>query len=397
MSRYDGTLLVVSHDAEFLDEVCSDVVLLHEEKLRYYSGNVGQYEKMKRQADAALERQWKLQEKTIKDLMSGGMGREKAEKAALTKLSDKQERVQSKSKKGAAEEAVEAPVLLSKPAEYRVTFTIKDPESRQPSVSVLNAGFSYEGATKLLFKDLNFKVDTDTRVAVCGPNGSGKSTLLRLITGQLEPTSGEVTRHRQLELGIFDQHFEDALDLDLTPSKYLESVHGIEEHEARSCLGMFGLDGPRHLVKNRELSGGQKARVVLASISLQRPHILILDEPSNHLDFESIAALVEGLKAFQGGIVLVSHDQRLIHGVGCDIWVCEAGSGVRVESRGFRHYRNELVLAIERRNQRVEAEEAERISQRRKAREAKLAEVQREASQRLAGAAKPRALKAKSK
>jgi len=269
--HWRGTLLIVSHDAIFLDEVCTDVIHLDDEKLNQYGGNVTQFNAMRGQINSAKERDYALQEKTIKNIMqSKGLNREKAEKAALGKLT--------------FASAVSGG-LLARPKEYKVKFAFKDPESTVPTVSMLDVAFGYARSQEL-FRDLRFKVDTDSRIAIVGANGSGKTTLLKLVTGQLAPTRGEVSHHRHLVIGRYDQHFDELLPMDKSGVEFLRGAYDLADQEARKYLGMFGLDGARHLIKLGDLSGGQKARVVLASLALQRPHILVLDEPTNHLDME---------------------------------------------------------------------------------------------------------------
>jgi ATP-binding cassette subfamily F protein 1 len=154
-----------------------------------------------------------------------------------------------------------------------------------------------------------------------GPNGVGKSTLLGLITGELEPVEGEIVRNRFLRIGRYSQHFVDVLPMDMTPVELLASKFGATYQDARNTLGRFGLGGHAHTIPMRDLSGGQKARVVFTTLALGKYHLLVLDEPTNHLDIESIDALADAINAFNGGVVLVSHDARLIQATDCALWI----------------------------------------------------------------------------
>lgn len=343
-TKWKGTVLTVSHDCDFLDNIVTDIIHVDEQKLNYYSGNVTQFEKMKNQILAKKLKNWKLQQKTLKEFTSQGLTVEKASKRTMEKLAI-------------------AELMDGEPREYRVNFNFKFAEDDAPTISVLDAGFYYpaEGtkAKKTLFSGLRFSIGTKSRVCLVGANGSGKTTLLKLLTGRLEPTEGVVSFHRLLRLGIYDQHFDEILPYNLSPIVYLTTqFDSVTELEARKYLGMFGLDGARHLIKIGELSGGQKARVVFAALALKRPHILVLDECTNHLDLESVDALVRALQVFPGGVVLVSHDARLISSLDCEIWVCEGGlvggdgmegNGIRVEKRGFDFYRLDLLRQIAKR------------------------------------------------
>ena len=242
-----------------------------------------------------------------------------------------------------------------------------DADDDFPSISVNDVSFTYPPINGVeqpeMFHELSCNIGPSDKIAIVGPNGAGKSTLLRLITGRLDPTSGYVTFNKNLRIGIYDQHFEDLLPLRDTPIAFLMREYDIPEMEARKYLGMFGLDGARHLIKIGDLSGGQKARVVFASLSLKKPHLLILDEPTNNLDLESVDALISALMLYKGGVIVVSHDTRLITALGCQIWVCEGAhlgakatikggasnaeeSGVRIEYRGFERYRMDVMRQI---------------------------------------------------
>eukprot|EP01063_Lacrimia_lanifica_P027902 TRINITY_DN3982_c0_g1_i1.p1 TRINITY_DN3982_c0_g1~~TRINITY_DN3982_c0_g1_i1.p1 ORF type:complete len:729 (+),score=284.23 TRINITY_DN3982_c0_g1_i1:57-2243(+) len=333
--RFKGTALIVSHDADFLHNVCTDVLDLNNHQLEYYPKDVYKFLAGRQGRDAKRAADYNLQERTMKEQLSKGLSKKEAEKKVL--------------------QVIKKPALMEKPKEYKVTFSFKNPEDDAPTIAVMGAGFGYPN-TAPLFRKMSFSVGTHSRVAVVGPNGAGKTTLLQMLTGKLLPTAGEVQPHQKLKIGRFDQHFEELLPGEMTPAAFLKHEYGLEMHEARKSLGMFGLDGPQHIIPIAELSGGQKARVVFASLSQQKPQVLILDEPTNHLDMESVEALVAGIKAFEGGVVLVSHDARLIIESECEVWVCEGApalaaspkhTGIRIEDRGFNQYRKDVLRVVE--------------------------------------------------
>jgi ATP-binding cassette subfamily F protein 2 len=174
----------------------------------------------------------------------------------------------------------------------------------------------------------------DSRIALVGPNGAGKSTLLKLMLKDIEPTEGEVKRSGKLRIGHYNQHSEAVLDLEKVPLQFLQDLYpnGIvtksgqqkmEEKAWRSKLGSFGITGEFQTRKMKTMSDGMRTRVVMLLISLVNPHVLLLDEPTNHLDMQCIDALAAAINNFSGGLVLVSHDFRLIGQVAKEIWVCD--------------------------------------------------------------------------
>jgi len=181
---------------------------------------------------------------------------------------------------------------------------------------------------KMIYKNLDFGVDLDSRVALVGPNGAGKSTLLKLMVAEVLPTAGMVRAHQHLRMGRYHQHLQDALDVELSPLDFLKKEFpelAPTPEIMRQQIGRFGLTGVAQTLPIKFLSDGQKSRVIIAWIALQRPHILLLDEPTNHLDLETIDSLAEAINAFEGGLVLVSHDFRLIGQVCEEIWECKDG------------------------------------------------------------------------
>uniref|UniRef100_A0A5F9C9I6 ATP-binding cassette sub-family F member 2 n=1 Tax=Oryctolagus cuniculus TaxID=9986 RepID=A0A5F9C9I6_RABIT len=176
-----------------------------------------------------------------------------------------------------------------------------------------------------IYNNLEFGIDLDTRVALVGPNGAGKSTLLKLLTGELLPTDGMIRKHSHVKIGRYHQHLQEQLDLDLSPLEYMMKCYPEikEKEEMRKIIGRYGLTGKQQVSPIRNLSDGQKCRVCLAWLAWQNPHMLFLDEPTNHLDIETIDALADAINEFEGGMMLVSHDFRLIQQVAQEIWVCE--------------------------------------------------------------------------
>ncbi|GAB5359115.1 hypothetical protein AAMO2058_000516900 [Amorphochlora amoebiformis] len=184
-------------------------------------------------------------------------------------------------------------------------------------------------AIRAVLKGVSLQVALRSRVAIVGANGAGKSTLLKVLTGDLSAVRGSVTRHRNLKIAIVAQHHIDALErhLDISPVDLIcKSNTNVSALDARSHLGAFGLAGKLALKKIRDLSGGQKARVSISLVTWQKPHILILDEPTNHLDMRSLDALADALNAFQGGVIVVSHNQDFLCQVCTELWRVEGGT-----------------------------------------------------------------------
>lgn len=198
-----------------------------------------------------------------------------------------------------------------------------------PVLQFTNVAFGYS-PDKVLYSGVDLGVDLDSRVAVVGPNGCGKSTLLKLMTGQLEPLDGMVKRHNHLCIGQYHQHLTELLPLDLSPLQYMmREYEGVSMDEMRSVIGRFGITGAAQTLDMIKLSDGLKSRVVFAWLARRTPHMLLLDEPTNHLDMETIDSLAVAINNWDGGLVLVSHDFRLISQVAKEIWIVQGGGVTR--------------------------------------------------------------------
>lgn len=343
LQGWKKTLLIVSHDQSFLDNVCSDIIHLDQHKLHYYKGNYSMFKKMYVQKRKEMIKEYEKQEKRLKELKSHGTSKKAAEKKQKEALTRKQEKNRTKVQK---QEDDNAPIeLLQKPREYIVKFSFPEPPPLQPPILGLhNVTFAYSGQ-KPLFVNCEFGIDLSSRVAIVGPNGVGKSTFLKLLTGDLTPLSGEVKRNHRLHIGRFDQHSGEHLTAEETPSEYLMRLFDLPYEKARKQLGTFGLSSHAHTIKMKDLSGGQKARVALAELCLNAPDVVILDEPTNNLDIESIDALADAINEFAGGVIIVSHDERLIRDTECTLWVIEDQTINEVDG-DFDDYRKELLESL---------------------------------------------------
>lgn len=299
-------LVVVSHDAGFLDEVCTHMVHVESFQLNYYKGGFSTFEEQLRQRHQEIDKKVTALEKTIKEKKRNGMSNVQVD-----------EWIKDQVNAGRID-----PLYLEKRRDYIVNFPFSvPPELPNGCVCKLEeVAFNYPGGPTL-FQGVNCALWTDSRITLCGPNGIGKSTLLNLMTGVLTPTDGFVTLNRQVRIGRYNQHFVDKLPLEKTPVEYIQSLGIPAEDKARRQLGSFGLEGLVHKNQIATLSGGQKARVALAAISTECPHFLLFDEPTNHLDVESIEALCDAIRLFKGGVLVVTHDARLIESTEMDIWI----------------------------------------------------------------------------
>uniref|UniRef100_A0A5S6R4D1 ATP-binding cassette sub-family F member 1 n=1 Tax=Trichuris muris TaxID=70415 RepID=A0A5S6R4D1_TRIMR len=343
LQSWKKTLLVVSHDQSFLDSVCTDIIQLETQKLFYYKGNYTQFKKMWTQKKKELEKDYDKQQKRLRELKIAG----KSSKQAVEKMVKSK---QTKQKRGAKaddlyDEDVNKTELIQRPKDYLVKFAFPDPPPLNPPIlGMHDVTFGYKSRPPL-FKNVNFGIDLSTRIAIVGPNGVGKSTFLKLLLGDLTPTEGEVRRNHRLRVGRFDQHSSEHLTAEESPVEYLRRLFNLDYQMARKNLGMVGLASHAHTIQIQSLSGGQKSRVALAELALSAPDVLILDEPTNNLDIESIDALAEAINDYKGGVVMVTHDERLIRETDCQLWIIEDGEIAEIDG-DFDDYRRELLESL---------------------------------------------------
>ncbi|CAG0881227.1 unnamed protein product [Cyprideis torosa] len=317
LKKYKRILVFISHSQDFMNGVCTNIIHLNKNKLKYYGGNY----------DAFVRTRWELLENQMKRYnweqdqiqhMKDYIARFGHGSAKLARQAQSKEKTLAKMVSSGLTEKVTG----DKRIEFYFPPCGKIPP---PVIMVQNVSFRYTDTTPWIYRDLEFGIDLDTRLALVGPNGAGKSTLLKLLYGELVPSEGMIRKHSHLKIARYHQHLYELLDLDLTPLEYMlkEFPDIKEKEEMRKIIGRYGLSGKQQVCPMRNLSDGQRCRVVFAWLASQAPHMLFLDEPTNHLDMETIDALAEAINDFEGGLVLVSHDFRLISQVAEEIWICE--------------------------------------------------------------------------
>lgn len=316
LQGYASTVLVVSHDRAFLNEVATDIIHQHSERLDYYKGgNFDAFYATKEERRKTAKREYENQMAVRKHLQTFiDKFRYNAAKS-----SEAQSRIKKLEK---------LPVLEAPEDVYTVSFKFPEVEKLSPPIiQMTGVSFAYNPASKPIVQNVDLDVQLDSRIGIVGPNGAGKTTVLKLLMGKLTPTTGLVSQNPRLRIGFFAQHHVDALDLTMSAVGFCAKMFpGKTDEEYRRHLGAFGITGTTGLQKMELLSGGQKSRVAFALLSLQRPHILVLDEPSNHLDVEAMDALSLALNGFEGGVLMVSHDVTMLKNVCKRLWVCDNGT-----------------------------------------------------------------------
>ncbi len=309
LKRYAGTLIIISHDRDFLDEVVNVIVHIDEQKLKRYSGNYSAFE---RQRSAQLE------------LMQGMIEKQTRQRAHLVSFIDRFKAKASKARQ--AQSRMKALAKMEELAPLRAaaefSFEFREPLAAPNPLLVMDkvvAGYAIEdpktGAIteKPIVSGIDFSLQTGQRIGLLGINGAGKSTFIKTIAGEIDPLKGTSHLGKGLVIGYFAQHQLEMLRHDESPLWHMVRIApDVREQELRNFLGSFNFNGTMATSSIAPFSGGEKARLALALIVWQRPNLLLLDEPTNHLDLETREALTMALAQFEGTLLLVSHDRHLL-------------------------------------------------------------------------------------
>ena len=328
LSRYEHSLVIISHSQDFMNAVCDNIIYMFNTRLTYFKGDYDSFVKNKKINDEAQQKKYEAEQKKLEDM------RLFIERNAAGNQSKQAQSRQKEMDKMIANGLTESVV-----PEVEVTFAFIECGKLPPPVMQFDkVSFHYPSSPdKVIYDQIDIGIDCDSRVALVGPNGAGKSTLVKLMKGELTPVDGAIRKHRHLKIASFTQHSAEMLDEDSSALKWMigqfpveyededrdaRKAAGQHENKMRGRLAQFGVSGKESTTPMRFLSDGQKSRICFAHAATCKAHIILLDEPTNHLDIASIDALADALRKWDGGVVLVSHDFRLIGQVADDIWEC---------------------------------------------------------------------------
>eukprot|EP00944_MAST-04C_sp_MAST-4C-sp1_P000595 g595.t1 len=364
LKSWPSTLVCISHDSSFLNEVCTDIVELQNKFLNFYKGNFETYKTTAADRYLHRKREYDRQQEDIvhkQQFVDKWINNKFGYNAGLVQSRLKE----LKKMREGGELHIEKPLA---PGSMR-TFKFPAPDKVglvNPIIKLVDVTFRYPPNSEenqsqdiklqqnpLLFEDQSLHINLKSRICIVGPNGTGKSTLLKLIIGEkyggLRPIDGCVVTKGKVKFAWFHQHFAEQINLEKCPLEEMRHIMGVKvtEQELRRRLGAFGISADLAIRSNKLLSGGQKARLAFAKLVHNNPHVLILDEPTNHLDIESIEAIGKGLRDFEGTVIFVSHDESFCRMVATEYWQCtkELGSITRLQI-GFDEYKDSILKAL---------------------------------------------------
>ncbi len=312
LKKYEGTLVVVSHDRDFLDSVIGQIIHIEQQKATLYVGNYSQFERQR--AEKLMQQQSAYVQQQAKIVHMQEFVARFGAKASKAK--------QAQSRLKALERlTIIAPAHADSPFDFHFN---KAENLTTPLIRLDDADLGY--GDRVVLRDVNVELTPDSRIGLLGRNGAGKSTLIKALVGDLALLTGERLAAEKCRIGYFAQHQVDSLDLKASPLLLMQRIAPrARELELRSFLGGFDFNGEAALTPCGQFSGGEKSRLALAMIVWQRPNVLLLDEPTNHLDLEMREALTEALQEFDGALVVVSHDRHLLRATVDDLLLVDNG------------------------------------------------------------------------
>ena len=331
--RYPYTVIIISHDRDLLNNAVNSIVHLDNRKLTYYRGGYDQFERQKAEADE-LQTKAKAKNEAARKHLQSFVDRFKAK---ASKAKQAQSRIKALERMGTVASVIESHV-------QPITFPVPEKQPASPIVAINGGAVGYE-TDKPILKNITLRIDNDDRIALLGSNGNGKSTFAKMIAGRLSLQAGEMKLAPALKVGFFAQHQLDDLIPDDTPVDHVRRLMPqAGEAQVRARVAQMGLATEKMATAAKDLSGGEKARLLMGLSAFHAPNLMILDEPTNHLDIDSRRALIEALNDYNGAVILISHDRHLIEATVERLWLVNEGTVTPFEG-DMEEYRNVIITA----------------------------------------------------
>ncbi|OLP55904.1 glycosyl transferase family 1 [Rhizobium rhizosphaerae] len=341
--RYPHTVIVISHDRDLLNTAVNSIIHLEHQKLTFYRGSYDQFERQRAEA-IELQNKARAKNEAQRKHLQSFIDRFKAK---ATKARQAQSRVKALERMGTVAAVIE---------DHVQGFSFPDPEKEaaSPIIAVESGAVGYEPGKPILSR-LNLRIDTDDRIALLGSNGNGKSTFAKFISGRLEAMAGSVKTAPGLKIGFFAQHqLDDLVPQDNAVEHVRRRMIGAPEAKVRARVAQMGLATAKMETPAKDLSGGEKARLLMGLAAFDAPNLLILDEPTNHLDIDSRNALIQALNEYSGAVILISHDRYLIEATADRLWLVRDGTVTSYDG-DLEDYRSLIVAAPKPRKSKAEA------------------------------------------
>jgi ATP-binding cassette subfamily F protein 3 len=331
ISRYPHTVIIISHDRDLLNTAVNAIVHLDQQKLTFYRGSYDQFERQRAEANE-LQTKAKVKNDAARKHLQSFIDRFKAK---ASKARQAQSRVKALERMGTVSSVIE---------DHVQGFKFPDPEKEaaSPIIAIENGVVGYQPGKPIL-QHLSLRIDTDDRIALLGSNGNGKSTFAKMISGRLDTSAGSVQVAPGLKIGFFAQHqLDDLIPEDNAVAHVRKRMPGATEGKVRARVAQMGLATQKMDTAARDLSGGEKARLLMGLAAFDAPNLLILDEPTNHLDIDSRNALIQALNEYNGAVILISHDRHLIEATVERLWLVKDGTVSNYDG-DLEDYRNIIV------------------------------------------------------
>ncbi|MBO3759706.1 ABC-F family ATP-binding cassette domain-containing protein [Ciceribacter sp. L1K22] len=341
--RYPHTVIVISHDRDLLNTAVNSIIHLDQKKLTFYRGGYDQFERQKAEADE-LQMKAKAKNEAARKHLQSFIDRFKAK---ASKARQAQSRVKALERLGTVASVIEDHV-------QPITFPEPEKQPASPIVAINGGAVGYAPGKPIL-KGINLRIDNDDRIALLGSNGNGKSTFAKLIAGRLQLQAGEMKLAPNLSVGFFAQHQLDDLIPNETPVDHVRRLMPLAgEAQVRARVAQMGLSTEKMATAAKDLSGGEKARLLMGLSAFHAPNLLILDEPTNHLDIDSRRALIEALNDYNGAVILIAHDRHLIEATVDRLWLVNGGT-VSVFEGDMEDYRSLVVASPKKAEEKLDA------------------------------------------